>query len=281
MPRPAISTRQQQLVERLFGISCDSVCESGAYRRDAIDDAASQVRLNDQGGAVALSLDHAVVEDRMAFQHLHLVLVAAAQGANGFEVVQPSAATERLDDPVIRHLSDALAATDQSRDRHAVIHADALRLAIAVRLFGLKSEAQRSPEHSHLVSERSAERPIRALQKWRLRRVVEYVDNHLSEKITLLDLAAVAGLSCMHFASQFRVATGFRPHEYVLRQRIRRADELLRHSTMAIVEIALAVGFQTQAHFTTVFKRIVGSTPYKWRHACYAALQHEREPSPV
>jgi AraC-like DNA-binding protein len=107
---------------------------------------------------------------------------------------------------------------------------------------------------------------VRALQKWRLKRVVEYVDNHLATKVSLTDMAAVAGLSRMHFASQFRAATGLRPHEYLLRRRIRRTEELLRNSTMAIVEIALSVGFETQAHFTTVFKRFVGCTPRRWRN---------------
>lgn len=105
----------------------------------------------------------------------------------------------------------------------------------------------------------------RALQKWRLRQVVEYVDANLSGQITLPDMAAVAGLSRMHFASQFRAATGLRPHEFVLRRRVWRAQELLRESTTEILEVALAVGFRTQAHFTTVFKRFVGSTPHRWR----------------
>jgi AraC-like DNA-binding protein len=108
-------------------------------------------------------------------------------------------------------------------------------------------------------------RQVSALQKWRLRRVVEYVENHLSAKITLSDLAAVAGLSRMHFAYQFRVATGSRPHEFLLQQRIRRAEDLLKDTTIPIVEVALTVGFQTQAHFTTVFKRLVGCTPQRWR----------------
>jgi AraC-like DNA-binding protein len=69
----------------------------------------------------------------------------------------------------------------------------------------------------------------------------------------------------MHFASQFRKATGVRPHEYLLTRRIRRGAELLRASEMPIVEIALTVGFQTQAHFTTVFKRFIGCTPCRWR----------------
>jgi AraC-like DNA-binding protein len=124
----------------------------------------------------------------------------------------------------------------------------------------------------------STQRQIRALQKWRLKRVVEYVENHLSERIGLSDLAAVAGLSRMHFARQFRTATGLRPREFFLRRRIQRAEELLRNTTMPIVEIALTVGFQTQAHLTTVFKRFAGCTPARWRavNQMPIALQAER-----
>ena len=161
-------------------------------------------------------------------------------------------------DPIVRSLCSALEAAEQGNDRHC---ADALRLVIAIRLAGLTE--LRTPADA--ADSGSKVRPVRALQKWRLKRVVDYIDNHLSAKITLLDLAAIAGLSRMHFASQFRKATGVRPHEYLLTRRVRRAEELLRDSTLPIVEIALAVGFQTQAHFTTVFKRLVGCTPCRWR----------------
>ena len=125
-----------------------------------------------------------------------------------------------------------------------------------------RSEAQAAVE---LVEIEPKRRHIGALQKWRLRKVVEYIDSHLAAKIILSDLAAVAGLSQMYFASQFRMATGLRPHEFLLKRRIWRAEELLRNTTIPIVEIALAVGFQTQAHFTTVFARFVGHTPHRWR----------------
>jgi AraC-like DNA-binding protein len=139
---------------------------------------------------------------------------------------------------------------------------EALRLAIAVRQFGLPPAGERSTKVDQ-VSVRG--RHVQALQKWRLKRVVGYIDASMSSKITSRDLAAVAGLSRMHFASQFRAATGLRPHEFLLKRRIRRAEELMRDTTMTIMEIAFAVGFQTQAHFTTVFKRFAGSTPRHWR----------------
>jgi AraC family transcriptional regulator len=165
------------------------------------------------------------------------------------------------DDRVIRSLSIALEAAEQGRDRYCI---ETLRHAIAIRLASLQSTLQ---EEDLGAERQSRGRRIRALQKWRLRRVVDYIDNHLADKISLQDLAAVAGLSRMHFASQFRVATGLRPHEFLLRRRIRRAEEMLQNGTMTIVEIALNVGFQTQAHFTTVFKRFVGHTPRQWRAA--------------
>ena len=165
------------------------------------------------------------------------------------------------DDHVIRSLSIALETVELEHDEHC---AEALRRAIAARLAGLQPEMGTA---GGVVETDSGRRPTRALQKWRLKRVVEYVDTNLSNRVSLLDLAAIAGLSRMHFASQFRAATGLRPHEFVLRRRIQRSRELLRNSQMAIVEIAFAVGFQTQAHFTTVFKRFAGHTPRQWRMA--------------
>ena len=106
---------------------------------------------------------------------------------------------------------------------------------------------------------------VNALPKWRLKRVQEYVDAHLDESISLADLAQVAGLSRMHFAAQFRAATGYRPHDYLLYQRIERAKAMLSSTDMPLAEIALSVGFQAQAHFSTVFKRLTGETPARWR----------------
>jgi AraC-like DNA-binding protein len=115
-------------------------------------------------------------------------------------------------------------------------------------LVGLPSRTRRTP-----------------LPKWRLRRAFDYIESHLGEPITLPDLAASTGLTRMHFAGQFRAATGVRPHEYLVSRRIARARELLATSKETLVDVALSVGFQNQAHFTTVFKRVVGETPSRWR----------------
>jgi AraC-like DNA-binding protein len=226
----------------------------------------------------------------LSFVHLDVALAVETQAADvepsavhgprfrlsakllaGQPVASEQAPTAEAADPVMRRLSAALAAAEAAHDAHSAIMADALRLAILTRTFSrqtLCAPAELRPADA--VREEDAGRAVRSLQNWRLKRVLQYVDKNLTAKITLQDLAAVAGLSRMHFAAQFRAATGVRPHEYLLRRRIERAQELLKQAEVTLVDIALTVGFQTQAHFTTVFKRFVGDTPYQWRSAYLA-----------
>jgi AraC-like DNA-binding protein len=103
------------------------------------------------------------------------------------------------------------------------------------------------------------------LAHWRLRRVVEMVDERLGDEISLADMAKAAGLSAMHFAGLFRVATGMRPCHYLQAQRVQRAKHLMRNSNVPLYDVALSTGFRTQAHFTTVFKRHEQVTPHRWR----------------
>jgi AraC-like DNA-binding protein len=92
-----------------------------------------------------------------------------------------------------------------------------------------------------------------------------YIDAHITELVSLEDLAASAGLSRMYFAAQFKAATGYRPREYVLSRRIEHAKGLMLQSDAELVEVALSAGFCGQAHFQTVFKRFVAETPAQWR----------------
>ncbi len=131
-----------------------------------------------------------------------------------------------------------------------------MRLAAVARLVETLEPAR---------SQTEIRRAVAALPKWRLMRVLKYIDANIGEPITLANLAAAAGLSRMYFARQFRAATGIRPHDYVLRKRIERAQQMLAEKPAALVDIAMSVGFQTQAHFTTVFKKFVGNTPCQWR----------------
>lgn len=156
-------------------------------------------------------------------------------------------------DPLIERLSWLLLkGAGDAGLASSTLYLDGIAVAIVSRLLGRgEGDANRS----------------RGLVKWRLKRVQQLVEEQLSEPLALTDLARCAGLSRMHFAAQFRAATGMRPHEYLVRRRIQRAQEILLTTGMPLVEVALAVGFQTQAHFTTVFRRFLGETPGRWREA--------------
>jgi AraC-like DNA-binding protein len=134
----------------------------------------------------------------------------------------------------------------------ADVYVDGIAIAILAKLLHVHSEGGAPPAGPGLVT-------------WRLKRVKDFIEADIAAPLSLRELASCAGLSRMHFAAQFRAATGMKPHEYVVRRRIQRAQEILRTSTMPLAEVALTVGFQTQAHFTTVFRRALSETPGRWR----------------
>lgn len=99
----------------------------------------------------------------------------------------------------------------------------------------------------------------------RLRAVLSHIEEHLAEDVTLAELAGVARLSRFHFARSFRAETGATPQRFVTHRRVERAKRLMLEQRLALADIALACGFAHQAHFTTAFRRTVGTTPGRWR----------------
>jgi AraC family transcriptional regulator len=122
------------------------------------------------------------------------------------------------------------------------------------------------------IGRRPAKRRCWALPKWRMKRLEQYLAVNIDRRISLHDMAAAAGLSKMHFAAQFRAATGFRPHEYLLFKRIERAKVVMAATEISLVEVAFSVGFNAQAHFSTVFKRFTGKSPAQWRQECHRSV---------
>jgi len=109
--------------------------------------------------------------------------------------------------------------------------------------------------------------PAGRLSKDRLKRVLDYIDAHLANPLLLRDLAAVACLSPYHFARSFKRSIGMGPHRYVMERRIERARRLILRSNLSLADIAAAVGFDSQASFTSRFSRHVGMTPGRLRRA--------------
>ena len=102
--------------------------------------------------------------------------------------------------------------------------------------------------------------PIRQLQK-----VGDFVTEHLAEEISVEILAALVQLSPFHFSRIFKQSTGMSPLRFVTRERITRAQQLIRETSRSLIEIALDVGYTSPSHFAQVFRRVVGVTPTEFR----------------
>lgn len=183
------------------------------------------------------------------------LLIGETQAENQFEaLMERLKATPVLQleaDAVIERLVSVLAIASKMSApcvEEPIVEAISLRLSVISR--------QQAPQ----PATRQQRLPV-----WRLRRVTDLVNERLDTGISLAEMASAAGLSPMYFAAQFKVATGMRPHHYLLAQRIARAKHLLEETNDTIMDIAIAVGFQTQAHFATVFKHHENMTPRQWR----------------
>lgn len=97
--------------------------------------------------------------------------------------------------------------------------------------------------------------------------IVEYIDAHLAEKLSLKSLARLAGYSPHHFHRLFARTTGQTPVAFVNAARFRAAREMLRQG-LTVEAIADTVGFSSVSYFSEFFKQQAGMAPGAWRKAC-------------
>jgi AraC family transcriptional regulator len=105
--------------------------------------------------------------------------------------------------------------------------------------------------------------------------VCAYIDDHIGERIPLDGLARQAGVSRSHFGREFRLSTGESPMGYLRRIRIERSNTILQTSATTIAQVAAALGFSDQSHFTRMFGRVVRMSP-----GAYARCDESRPAPP-
>ncbi len=138
----------------------------------------------------------------------------------------------------------------------AAVAAEGLARAIAVLLL-------RDLDHIRVTRPAQPAPPLAVLK------VVKLMRQRLSDSLALEEMAAVAGVSPFHFARQFKTATGHPPHDYLIRLRVDRAQELIRqhHREWTLAAIANECGFADQSHMARHFKRVLGVSPGEFADA--------------
>ena len=153
-------------------------------------------------------------------------------------------------DPIVRTAVAAITREAQHQALGSALYVEAVATQLAVHLLrNYASMKFREPNGKGRLS------PAQ------VRRVTDYIDSRLHERLNLESLAAVAGVGVWTFTRHFRDSFGRTPHAYIIERRIARARRLLAQSGLPIKEVALACGFADQAHMTRVFQTHLHTTP--------------------
>ncbi|MEM9906254.1 MAG: AraC family transcriptional regulator [Cyanobacteria bacterium P01_D01_bin.44] len=111
------------------------------------------------------------------------------------------------------------------------------------------------------------QKPVgRGLARPVLQTVIDYIQAHLSQDLSLGKLAEVAALSESYFIRQFKKSVGVSPHQYVLQCRVKQAQQLLKQPQLSIATVSVQAGFKDQNHLTRTFRRLTGTTPKAYRN---------------
>jgi AraC family transcriptional regulator len=187
---------------------------------------------------------------RLAPAHVRATAEDMGLGSRTFDL----APAIHIRDPQIERIGWMMQAEEHAANPGGRLFADSLASALAVRLIALQSPAlAASPART------------RALPAWRLRRVIEYVDAHLDQDLSLAELAAVAEFSPSHFKALFKQAVGVPVHRFVLERRVERARLRLLEGRLSITEIALEAGFAHPSHMARWMRRLLGRGPSQVR----------------
>ena len=159
-----------------------------------------------------------------------------------------------LDDQITR-LADCLLHEIRNGGASSHLYSESLLTAISVHL--LRYYCAFEPQFKDYEG---------GLAPHTLRQVLDYIDANLADgDLSLVAMAELARLSHWYFARQFKQSTGYSPHQYIIRQRLQKAKQLLKQQDLPIMHVAIECGFSNQSHFYGAFRRVVGTTPKRYQ----------------
>jgi AraC family transcriptional regulator len=141
-----------------------------------------------------------------------------------------------------------------SSDQRQTAYAEALSVALACELVRVNE-----------ISLPSVTRIRGGLPEWQQKKLIQYIDEHLAEDVSLSSLAQLVHLSPYHFSRVFKQSFNTPPHRYLTERRIEHAKSLLAACKLSVTEIGLNVGFSETSSFTSAFRKVAGETPTDYR----------------
>lgn len=159
-------------------------------------------------------------------------------------------------DPLIEQMGIAIMAELQAGGASSRLYAESMAAALNAHLL-----------RRYCSHKAETKLDTGGLPKYKLRQVIDYINSHLENNLTLPELAMVVNISPNYFANLFKQSTGLTPHQYVMKSRIEKAKQLLRYQQLTLVEVCYQVGFQNQSHFTRIFRQYTNTTPKAYRNS--------------
>jgi AraC family transcriptional regulator len=157
-------------------------------------------------------------------------------------------------DPLIWQIGLALTTVLQTAPQNSAFYADAMATALATHLLQFYTTRQ------HSLREYAD-----GLSSLRLKRAVEYINEHLGENLSLTTIAEQVDMSHYYFCRLFKQSVGVTPHQYLIQQRVEKSKSLLRQRELTIFDIAADCGFANPSHFAKCFRRYIGISPQQFR----------------
>jgi AraC-like DNA-binding protein len=110
-----------------------------------------------------------------------------------------------------------------------------------------------------------------------VRKCIDYIYEHLHEELTLTLLADHVGLNPSYLSKLFSKEKGMSIKSFIIQAKVSTAENLLRYSDFSCLEISLALGFSSQSAFISVFKKVNGITPKKFRELHYLDVMEQNK----
>lgn len=224
-----------------------SACDGETLRRLQVP---GDVKIVPPGVPRVWETESATVKLSMYLSPILMHSAAQAMGVDLDRVAIPPQLHVR--DPRIEHIGWAVKAELESSEPVGRLYGESLGLALASHLLGSCASASDAPRWERI-------------SKRRLKRVIDFIHEHVSTELSLAKLAELAEMSPSYFKTVFKESMGVPVHQYVIRMRVEYATTLIARNALELSQVALQAGFANQSHMTRCMKRLTGLTPASLR----------------